>query len=273
MKQIIKNLTVFSLMTTIIVACDKDEESHNEFSINIGKTVEFSKGNLQYQASTSTWRFADNQYDIIGADNSKISNSYDGWIDLFGWGTSGWDSGASAYQPYDTSTNYEDYYVGNDSKLNITNEYKNADWGVQNKIINGEGLWRTLSNIEWNYLISQRNDAPLKRGMAVVNDVFGLVILPDNWKQPGGTSFEPGAKINEYTADQWRKMESAGAVFLPAAGYRCGIDMVDTEYGYYWSVSADGNMAHYLYFRSNNYVDVGKAYRNCGLSVRLVKDL
>ena len=55
------------------------------FTINSsGDQVYFSQGNLQYQASTDTWRFAENQYDIIGNANSNISPTYDGWIDLFG---------------------------------------------------------------------------------------------------------------------------------------------------------------------------------------------
>ncbi len=64
------------------------------FSVSEGEQVRFSKGNLQYQASTKTWRFADQQYDVIGMDNEKISETYSGWIDLFGWGTSGYDHGA-----------------------------------------------------------------------------------------------------------------------------------------------------------------------------------
>lgn len=46
-----------------------------------------SPGNLQYQASTGIWRFAEHQYDYIGSGNENISTSYSGWIDLFGWGT------------------------------------------------------------------------------------------------------------------------------------------------------------------------------------------
>ena len=79
------------------------------FSVSDTKQVQFSQGNLQYQASTNTWRFAENQWDyvgtqipdqyghaggtVIGSDNSNISQTYSGWIDLFGWGTSGWNNG------------------------------------------------------------------------------------------------------------------------------------------------------------------------------------
>ena len=50
------------------------------FSVSADKQIYFSQGNLQYQASTGTWRFAEHQYDMIGSDNSNISSSYSGWI-------------------------------------------------------------------------------------------------------------------------------------------------------------------------------------------------
>ena len=79
------------------------------FTVNSeGKQVYFSQGNLQYQASTNTWRFAENQYDAIGNDNSNISSTNEGWIDLFGWGTSGYNNTANDpfainYKPWATS--------------------------------------------------------------------------------------------------------------------------------------------------------------------------
>ena len=82
------------------------------FSVSDSKQVYFSKGNLQYQASTDTWRFANEQYERQCALNENISSTYTGWIDLFGYGTSGWNSGAIAYQPYSVSTEASDYYPG-----------------------------------------------------------------------------------------------------------------------------------------------------------------
>lgn len=80
-----------------------------KFSVAKDRQVAFSKGNLQYRASTDTWRFAENQYDYIGNGNANKSATYDGWIDLFGWGTSGFDNTANDpaainYQPWATST-------------------------------------------------------------------------------------------------------------------------------------------------------------------------
>ena len=77
------------------------------FSVSATMKVNFSKGNLQYNASFNAWRFAENQWDFVGSpsqkdvvgqnnfasgnvfnsDNALISDSYDGWIDLFCWGT------------------------------------------------------------------------------------------------------------------------------------------------------------------------------------------
>lgn len=90
------------------------------FTVAEGKTVTFSSGNLQYNAAQGshycadgsvqqgTWRFAEHQYDYIGDANSNISKTYDGWIDLFGWGTSGYnntanDPSALRYQPWENA--------------------------------------------------------------------------------------------------------------------------------------------------------------------------
>ena len=57
------------------------------FSVGYSQQVSFAKGNLQYQASSGTWRFANNQWETMGQGNVNISANYSGWIDLFGWGT------------------------------------------------------------------------------------------------------------------------------------------------------------------------------------------
>ena len=71
------------------------------FSVSADKQVTFSKGNLQYHPSNDEWCFAENQSDYIGKANSNIAADYDGWIDLFGWGTGD--------APTKSSTSYSDY--------------------------------------------------------------------------------------------------------------------------------------------------------------------
>ncbi|MBP5723626.1 MAG: hypothetical protein J6X18_08660 [Bacteroidales bacterium] len=240
------------------------------FSISANEQIYFSQGNLQYQASTGTWRFAEHQYDMIGSDNSNISSSYSGWIDLFGWGTSGYNG----KNPYMTSTNYYSDYGDGYNDIAGTS----YDWGVYNKISNGgnsAGMWRTLTYSEWNYVISNRTDARFLRGTATVNGVNGLILLPDNWTLPTGVTFtygEGGWSQNTYSASEWSKMEANGAVFLPAAGLRDGTDVGYVgSYGDYWSSSAnDFYRADYLYFGSSD-VGTNDDSRAYGQSVRLVR--
>lgn len=243
------------------------------FSVSDTKKVYFSQGNLQYQASTGTWRFAEHQYDMIGNANSNISSTYSGWIDLFGWGTSGWNNGANAYQPYSTSTEDSDYYLGGDYNNDLTGNYANADWGVYNKISNGgnqTGLWRTLTSDEWSYLL---NNAVIAR--AKVNGVNGMVLLPDNITLPSTVTFVSGMWAeNKYTVEQWSALESAGAVFLPASGIRYGSYVTSFSHGYCWSSSLNGyaDTPEYMFFTDGQ---AGSYYneRGYGCSVRLVRDI
>ena len=94
-----------------------------EFSVSASLKVHFAQGNLQYQASTKTWRFAANQYTSVGNPNSNISSSYSGWIDLFGWGTSGVNQ-----KPFSGSEDYHDY-PGNGGSLSTSINGSNYDWG------------------------------------------------------------------------------------------------------------------------------------------------
>ena len=255
------------------------------FSVSSTKQVHFSQGNLQYQASTDTWRFAEHQYDYVGSANSSILiiNTYSGWIDLFGWGTSGWNSGAVCYQPWSTSQSRSDYYPGGSSTNGLTGAYAEADWAYHNPISNGGNAvhqWRTLTQLEWNYLLNTRTNASAKRGTGNIDGVGGLIILPDSWTLPSGCLFTPGFASsdndwtrNSYTFAQWTQMEVSGAVFLPAAGNRySGVQDVGGN-GYYWS-SAPYNegSAYLMYFNSNYLRAAGNGYRSYGLSVRPVQD-
>ena len=251
---------------------------NGEFSVAVGVKVYFSKGNLQYNASTDKWQFAENQYDYIGGEsspnsetaygNNLVSEDYDGWIDLFGWGTSGYD------EKYPYMTINDSYSYGNDYDDIIKTNY---DWGKYNAIENGGkqiGLWRTLSNNQWEYLLD-REDGDLC-GLAQVEDINGLVLLPDEWENPDGIDdFVSGNgddfETNIYSAEEWEQMESAGAVFLPAAGYRDNVSINNADtYGYYWSASANwSSYANYLKFYSGGFYTSDDS-RYYGYSVRLV---
>ena len=229
-----------------------------------GDMVYFSQGNLQYIGSAATpyWKFADHQWDYLGTTTGQGSDNQNVDRDLFGWGTSGWSSGANAYLPYSTSTSYSDYYPGGAYTNSLTGDYANADWGVYNDIMAGgttinAGTYRTLTNAEWSYVINNHT-----KGWSTVNGVRGFVLRPYGVAE---------AIASSYDAAAWAVEEAAGSVFLPAAGYRVGTSVLNAgSNGDYWSSTyfrSDG--VYYMYFLSG---DVGTwyYYRYYGRSVRLV---
>ena len=132
-----------------------------------------------------------------------------------------------------------------------------------------DSVWFVLSSDEWKYLLTKRRtDSGIRYAKATVNGVFGLVLLPDDWKTTI-YGIKDGTVISK--SDWTNKLEANGAVFLPAAGYRFNNweKSVGTD-GYYWS--SDPEDTPYLRFNnamlstSTNVFD-----QEYGLSVRLVK--
>ncbi|MCQ2283049.1 MAG: hypothetical protein MJZ99_10580, partial [Bacteroidales bacterium] len=252
------------------------------FSVGPSQTVRFSQGNLQYRASDADWRFADHQYDYLGNNNTMISETNSNYIDLFGWGTSGWASGAASYMPYSHTTNAADYFVGGNNSTHLTGTYANADWGVYNPISNGggePGMWRTLSRAEWNYLLNTRENAFQKRGQGTIiiegNPKYGLFLIPDEFELPASCTFSNslGYYANEYTQEQWSALESAGVVFLPVAGRRSGVSITyGGMKGFYWSVTPSNDGAYSMNFDDGHLLLSPPENRYMGISVRLVKD-
>ena len=80
------------------------------FSVGNNAYVRFSKGNLQFIGSASPryWKFADHQWDCIGANgqNNGYQNSN---RDLFGYAMSGLNHGGPCYSPWIITTSNYDY--------------------------------------------------------------------------------------------------------------------------------------------------------------------
>ena len=237
------------------------------FSVSSDKQVTFSKGNLQYTQSTNTWSFAENQYDYLGEANRAIdADALADKVDLFCWSTSATYFGVSTY---------EDYHDYSGSFI---------DWGTNKIGDDAPNTWRTLTYNEWYYVVFDRPNASSLRGVAQVNGVNGLILLPDTWVCPAGVTFKSGfhssygvdyyAAYQTFTADQWSLLEAAGAVFLPAAGNRYRWTVVNVPSGgYYWSATEGSNYdAYYLAFYSNG-AEMTSYFCFNGQSVRLVKDL
>ena len=240
------------------------------FSVSASKKVCFAQGNLQYQASTNTWRFAENQYDALTTENTNVSATYDGWIDLFGWGTSGYDE----KYPYMISTTPSDYGNGSDEI-----EKTLYDWGLNNAIINAgnkAGLWRTLTKDEWNYLINKRPNAKELCSHGSVNGVWGIILLPDDFICPENLFFTPNSNnyyTNDYTEEEWIELEKNGAVFLPASGYRIATNISNMgKCGSYWSSSVCNSGPYYFDFTQQDMYACYSINFSYAFSVRLVKD-
>ena len=176
------------LLVGLLPACQESSnpssaiKGEHYFSVSADKKIIFSSGNLQHQPSTGSWRFADNQWDIFIPDNSN--DSIGQWVAHF----------------------------ANDTSM------------LNNSV--GDG-WRLPTQDEWLYLTNIRENASNLISMATVQGKHGMVILPDNFDSTG-IRFNPSVlndddkfyadMTNIYDAEEWKKMEDAGAVFLPCAG-------------------------------------------------------
>ena len=174
---------------------------------------------------------------------------YPGW--LFGWGTGD--------RPADTVDDRQAYV-------------RFVDWG--DSIAGG---WRTLTADEWNYLLFERPGADEKRTVCTVNSTHGLLLLPDEWEFPLDGLFvsqATGWEVNCYSGKLWEQMEKAGAVFLPAEGFRWG----EMSYGYdceglYWSSTTKMEGCPYtMHFDDNILAIDWDDDPQFGQSVRLVRD-
>ena len=262
-----------------------------EFSVSATKKVRFSQGNLQYLASKGMWRFAPNQWDIIGnaAGNTTASparESQNAWIDLFGFGTSG--QGNPSYSP----TLYGQYHNTPSENLSASNSY---DWGV-NEICNGgnqHNKWRTLTSEEWQYLtdvkFNYQHPRHAKQGLAKITigstEYYGFILMPDNYTSPYNvTNWTLPNGFCTFNAAQWVTLSNDGCVFIPCSGYRSILTWNSNdqgnnrEDGFYWSSTINGNSGKYFKLSCNtNYaggsVSCLDASRYWGLAVRLVRDV
>ena len=269
-----------------------------KFSVADGKVVYFSKGNLQYTKSTGKFEFMTNQYDMVEkTNNQNVGDNYasQGVVSLYGWAASGIDrTGVTAYQPY--STYHDDAYYGTTSTKSASETLGDYDWGKNM----GDG-WRTLTADEWGYLIGPgngdtnpseyRDHYQSLRGLCKITvsgtDYPGMIILPDDLYDNLPTEGEIATKWaacavaagsftynTTFTEAEWTALQDAGAVFLPAAGYRNGTAVLYPGYGgYYWSSSASlSTNAFYLYFGPSKLKQYNSSQRCNGNSVRLVTE-
>ena len=262
------------------------------FTINAsGDKVRFSEGNLRYLSDTypgqGTWSFAPHQYSIIGnaGNNTYTAAATKGEsMDLFCWGATGLFEMVGDTPIY-PDANTDPYYYNGNSNLSGYYEWGNVE--ISNTSLTN---WRTLTKEEWEYLFRDNT----KYGPATVAGCAGIVLLPDSFSDPkkngGSGAFVSSSQIsntgytdNVYSAENWKAMEYAGAVFLPAGGIFYGGEQgYWSGMGYYWTSTPNTNGNTKAYFfaflysvcevRSGDTIsgDSG-VYRSSRLSVRLVR--
>lgn len=268
---------------------------NGHFTINSdGDQVYFSQGNLQYIGSAGNgddnntgayWKFAEHQWDYLG-DNGQGSSNKQVDRDLFGWGTSGYRHGANAFQPWNTSSEYDDYQAYGIWNKNLGDEDSKADWGY-NAISNGGNTensgWRTLTTGEWEYVLNKRRASGVngtlnaRYAKAIVNNVSGLILFPDVYTHPDEIPLQninaPNAPFstNVYNDDEsWSVMEIHGCVFLPITGSRSGISVSLDTGGCYWSSSYCNDSRSFRLNFNDDDLSVRSFTRYTGQSVRLV---
>ncbi|MBP9991227.1 MAG: hypothetical protein KBT45_07365 [Bacteroidales bacterium] len=204
-----------------MVDIDPWKELYGDFSITPTRKIRIASSNLQYNLFTHAWRFAEHPYDVleqtgdaIGDDYAtyKQNNTNDGWMGLFGWGTSGWQDTPcrEAYLPNATITKgynngNEPYFLCGSPYNTMINSCANADWGMYNNIYNPAtgntdpaGTWRTLTPDEWDYLLIYRGRLfhykqwcadLVSVNISGVGEVKGIVIYPNGiMSKPAGIS-------------------------------------------------------------------------------------
>ncbi len=297
------------------------------FSVSPTRKVRFSKGNLKYSRNstsdnwnTGTWSFMEHQYEYVEPNNwvgydfvpeNAIYENYDNKteIGLFGWGCTGYrdeEHGDKEDYYLPNSTSYGGVYtqaamIANAEKYGPAGSFdlsdaNHSDWGY---CMNHDEFspWRSLTISEWWYMLGMSAScrsaskvsgvANARYTRAKVNDVYGLVILPDEYQHPvdvpeltagfinhqGGDASFSNNNVDVITEHNWRMMEAAGAVFLPAAGERDEGDVFSVQDGgFYWSCTNVGASSAYMFNFDASFMTKYPQMRYEGFSVRLVYD-
>ena len=274
-------------------------KDNNVFVVSANaNAVHFAPGNLRCTKTGATWAdgyewsFMEHQYDMVETNaNPYCADNYGNKdvVSLFGWGCTGmqdvyYNGNQNYYMPYNTIWGNDTYGPTGSHDLSVANH---SDWGAV--VPNNEGYnWRLLTKEEWDYLLKYRFDATGKRGGGrVMNNgnivVNGAIFVPEgvsgdviHFSNNTGT---PVWSDNEFATlqDLETYLNTNGALFLPAAGYREAkkVRSRNSEGRYWTSTQANRsnnlNYATYLIISSGNSFSYNEYWRAEGYLVRLAR--
>ena len=236
------------------------------------KKVRFTRGNLYYDGSS---KIEQHQYDF----NSASYTNSTAHVSHFMWYKTLNESVKKKYE--ETGTSASDTFFTNQSTFTVDGFSK-------------AGSCFALS--DWEYLLTERTASTVNgttnaryfKGCIQKEDgtsMNGMFIFPDVFTWPSSVKTLPD-EINEassgydnkYTYNDFKRLQDAGIVFLPAAGFRDGNDG-DTlifsagSLGFYWSASPDGDFSAFdLNFFSGGVNPGHDDSRRQACSVRLVTE-
>lgn len=249
----------------------------NDDGINVTQ-IYFSQGNLWYgkvgDAQTATFNFEANQYDTTPTSDGDWDASH---VSHFYWSKAS-DEAVKQNFTWDQPMSADDVFFTNDPD-DATKPNVNFTVNVGGKEQSG---WRTLSTAEWQYLFKTDTPNRMVNGKPCYSNAMsgvtiggatykGIFLYPDDYS---------GKEVVDNTETwTWDKINSAGIVFLPAAGYHletnnpsisnCG------DIGNYWSstpYAPNKGYAGRLFFNSEG-TNVNRAQRKSGFCVRLVTEV
>ena len=211
---------------------------------------------------------------------SERYNHY-GTFYLFSYGTSGYNSGANIYQPWQAqNTSSSKYTPGGTENQTIQNKrdwgygverMSSSYWSGSNPRVNH---WTTPTRYEWlNNIVAVGRHAYVKiTNVPILGTVNGMVVLPQEYNGPRpavmASSSDPVSLqyYNMIPLTTWQQMRAYGAVFLPATTkYRNGTTLSATASnkmtlptegaGCYWTsnqVESTSDMAYAFRFDPHN---------------------
>ena len=250
-----------------------------EFTVGTGKKARFSGGNLWYDGSK--FLFEDRQYESTPSSSGDRDSTH---VSHFMWCGAAADAIASTFNEEEATTFF----------------------AASGFTVYGNSAWYTPKHSEVQYLLYSRSastvcgvaDARWFKGRINTEGstyVNGLFLIPDVFAWPASVTVDPSANINNrdagysaasFSLAEFKALEQAGIVFLPAAGNRNGsagsasVSNVNAE-GFYWvSGRMDGIVDEYaeevhfsdakLYPEKSG---IAQNYRYMAQSVRLLIDV
>ena len=227
-----------------------------EFTVATGRKARFSGGNLWYDGSK--FKFEDRQYESTPSSNGGRDNSH---ISHFLWCGTAADAIALTYSD-DAATGL--FTESDDFTVYSTEGWYTPDHSEVQSLLYGRSA-STVCGVENARWFKGRINTS---GSTYIN---GLFLIPDVFAWPSSVTVNPNASINNrdasYTAasfslEEFKALEKAGIVFLPAAGNRDGsagstsVTNVNAE-GFYWTSTmrtmGEDTLVEEVHFSSGNF--------------------